>query len=296
MWDAWDDNVDAACARADRVRVRPGQTPSTGWGSANASSVGIITVAPASGNVTVLFPEQSGWIGVAAELEIVPVGTGAACDAVIVSGAGYEPSNGVYVRQAGDRNGHAVYAKEGDTSRIMMFTLASDGFGFEGWILDQPGPAPYKFVGGGSHDFEASAGVWQPFQSGIGVAPMPTVVPRAPRATASGPAAVAPRFSIGAYALKAGNDCPERDPAAWTVLGLAASGAWVPLHSVASATFPGRYGWLSYARARAPDNAFPTCGAPCGACEPDCARMRTRLRAHANPTARAGTSWRARSE
>jgi hypothetical protein len=90
---------------------------------------------------------------------------------IVVSGAGYAPSNGTYVKAPAseDVNGHAKYVKEGDTSRIIRY--------YEGhWILDQPGPAPYKLAGGPSdHDFAIGSGVWQGFQGTLGVAPMPVV-------------------------------------------------------------------------------------------------------------------------
>ena len=58
---------------ADRVRVRSGLQPSTGWGSVSASSVGIVSGVPTSGDkITVRFREQSDWVGVATEMEIVP--------------------------------------------------------------------------------------------------------------------------------------------------------------------------------------------------------------------------------
>jgi hypothetical protein len=230
--------------------VRPGVAPSTGWGSVTAASIGIVTSVPTSGNITIKFPEQGGWVGVASEMEVIRTGAAAGGDQVIVSGAGYAPSNGTYVKQpaSADQFGHAVYAKEGEPSRIIRYVLMSGGFGHEGWIVDQPGPAPYKLVGGPSdHDFVAG-GHWETFQGTIGAPPMPTVVcaPVAAAAAAAAPSADAPRFSVGAYALKAGNDCPERDPASWRLLGMNPAGAWVELHSVASAAFPERYGWLAY--------------------------------------------------
>jgi hypothetical protein len=124
---------------------------------------------------------------------------------IVVSGAGYAPSNGTYVKAPAseDVNGHAKYVKEGDTSRIIRY--------YEGhWILDQPGPAPYKLAGGPSdHDFATGSGVWQGFQGTLGVAPMPTVVlavapPALPPAADSAEAFVAKLASASASDQEAG--------------------------------------------------------------------------------------------
>lgn len=91
---------------------------------------------------------------------------------IVVSGAGYAPSNGTYVKGPSEFEGHAMYLKEGgDASSMIRF--------YEGtWIIDQSGPAPYKLVGGPSgREFVAGTGTWQPFQGSVGVPPMPTVVP-----------------------------------------------------------------------------------------------------------------------
>lgn len=59
------------------VRVKPGVTPSHGWGSVTASSVGIVVSIASSGRCVINFPEQSEWSGVLAELEAVgPSGGG----------------------------------------------------------------------------------------------------------------------------------------------------------------------------------------------------------------------------
>ena len=53
------------------MRVKPGTTPSTGWGSVKASSVGTVKEITDGGEKCKIdFPEQSGWVGVIAELEI----------------------------------------------------------------------------------------------------------------------------------------------------------------------------------------------------------------------------------
>ena len=53
------------------MRVKPGTTPSTGWGNVKASSVGTVKEITDGGEKCKIdFPEQSGWVGVIAELEI----------------------------------------------------------------------------------------------------------------------------------------------------------------------------------------------------------------------------------
>ena len=55
-----------------------------------------------------------------------------------------------------------------------------------------------------------------------------------------------PRVMCG-YALQSANDCPERDPVAWTLQGRRAAGdPWEDLHSVASASFTARWQVLEY--------------------------------------------------
>jgi hypothetical protein len=63
---------------ADTVRVRPGVSPSTGWGSATYASVGLVRVVRPDGKVLIDFPEQSGWVGAPRDMVVVrPAGGGA---------------------------------------------------------------------------------------------------------------------------------------------------------------------------------------------------------------------------
>ena len=63
----------SSIAVGSRVRVRTGVEPSTGWGSVKAGSVGVVTEMRNEGvKCQVTFPEQTGWIGVVAEMELVP--------------------------------------------------------------------------------------------------------------------------------------------------------------------------------------------------------------------------------
>lgn len=117
----------------------------------------------------------------------------AAGDRLIVSGAGYAPSNGTYLKAPAseDSNGHAKYVKEGDAGRIIRFYTNNC------WIIDQAGPAPYQLVGGPSgHDFTTGSGTWQPFQGSIGAPPMPTVTVVSASGVAATPAAAAPTSTV----------------------------------------------------------------------------------------------------
>ncbi len=65
----------SACSQTvlvgSRVQVLPSVTsPLYGWGSVTYSSVGTVTFVQGN-NVTVNFPEQSGWIAAARELQVV---------------------------------------------------------------------------------------------------------------------------------------------------------------------------------------------------------------------------------
>lgn len=76
----------------DRVRVRPGVTPSTGWGGVEPDSVGVIVEVgtDSRGMQTVDFPEYPGWHGLGSELERVmefPVGSSVV--AIGVAGAAH---------------------------------------------------------------------------------------------------------------------------------------------------------------------------------------------------------------
>jgi hypothetical protein len=52
---------------------------------------------------------------------------------------------------------------------------------------------------------------------------------------------------LARYALCSANDCPERDPARWRLLGRrAADGVWGELHAVPSCPFVGRWQWVSF--------------------------------------------------
>ena len=59
------------CTRSpDIVRVKPGLTPSTGWGSALASSEGpVVRIREEYAHVD--FPEHSDWVGLMTEIEVV---------------------------------------------------------------------------------------------------------------------------------------------------------------------------------------------------------------------------------
>ncbi len=66
----------------DIVRVKPGVTPSTGWGSASPSSEGPVRSIRGE-RAYVDFPQQSGWVGILGEMEVVRRGaavTGKAAD------------------------------------------------------------------------------------------------------------------------------------------------------------------------------------------------------------------------
>ena len=53
------------------MKVKPGTTPSTGWGIVKAGSIGTVKEITDGGKKCKIdFPEQSGWVGVIAELEI----------------------------------------------------------------------------------------------------------------------------------------------------------------------------------------------------------------------------------
>lgn len=55
--------------------MKAGVTPSTGWGSVKAGSVGTVTaLTDANTRCKVDYPEQTGWVGVIAELELAPAG------------------------------------------------------------------------------------------------------------------------------------------------------------------------------------------------------------------------------
>ena len=57
---------------ADIVRVKPGVTPTTGWGQAGPASVGpVLELRDDDTYVVVDFPEQSGWVGKIREMEVV---------------------------------------------------------------------------------------------------------------------------------------------------------------------------------------------------------------------------------
>ena len=61
----------AAIGVGSKVKVMAGTTPSTGWGSVKASSVGTVKEMTDEGRTCKIdFPEQSGWVGVIAELEL----------------------------------------------------------------------------------------------------------------------------------------------------------------------------------------------------------------------------------
>lgn len=48
-----------------------------------------------------------------------------------------------------------------------------------------------------------------------------------------------------AYAVCSANDCPERDPASWVLLGKSkSSGTWITLHKIADCPFTARWQWL----------------------------------------------------
>lgn len=54
------------------VKVKSGTTPSTGWGNVKAGSVGTVKEITGGGKkCRIDFPEQSNWVGVIAELEIM---------------------------------------------------------------------------------------------------------------------------------------------------------------------------------------------------------------------------------
>ncbi len=61
----------------------------------------------------------------------------------------------------------------------------------------------------------------------------------------SGPAAIC------GYGMCSANDCPERDPIAWTLLGRGPGSAWSELHRVEDAAFVDRWQWLWFALAPA---------------------------------------------
>ena len=65
------DGSSGPIAQGDRVRVKAGVTPSMGWGSVCAGDVGVVVDLNATGSVVIDFPAQSGWGGIASEIELV---------------------------------------------------------------------------------------------------------------------------------------------------------------------------------------------------------------------------------
>ena len=63
---------EAAIKVGSRVRVRPGVSPSTGWGGVKPESVGTVTALQSDGvHCVVDFPEHSSWNGVISEMMLM---------------------------------------------------------------------------------------------------------------------------------------------------------------------------------------------------------------------------------
>ncbi|RZF37934.1 hypothetical protein LSTR_LSTR005434, partial [Laodelphax striatellus] len=66
-------NVPAAIRVGDKVKVKANVvTPKFKWGSADHSSIGVVTSVTSDGRAVVDFPQQSNWTGLVSEMEIVP--------------------------------------------------------------------------------------------------------------------------------------------------------------------------------------------------------------------------------
>ncbi|XP_039287848.1 E3 ubiquitin-protein ligase HERC2 [Nilaparvata lugens] len=66
-------NVPSAIRVGDKVKVKANVvTPKFKWGSADHSSIGVVTSVTSDGRAVVDFPQQSNWTGLVSEMELVP--------------------------------------------------------------------------------------------------------------------------------------------------------------------------------------------------------------------------------